>query len=303
MAAETFVVSLDGLGRVHAWSNDRLQFEAPSSRALRDAIRAGLRRAPAAAGLLEAVYRSRVDGSVDVENVLIYNVGPGEFARLAQRGLRLERVFGDPPACGPTLPAPRHYHCYRVVDVEAESEHWARGELVCSLTGVVLPRLDAFTKPGDVWAAVRSARGVQVRGDAPGRFALDLLLRTPPGAAAQPAAVLKPLVDGVVAALHVHDGTQRVEVVRRLSAQLGEQPATVERLLHVSDRGILGARRLLWTRGDGLQWNPRDGDCVSCTLHRQEAADATRWSVDVRLSRVREAEGRGPGVEPLGDAP
>jgi hypothetical protein len=47
---------------------------------------------------LEAKYLSIVQGLVDTENVLLYNVGMSALATASTHGLRFSREFSTPPA-------------------------------------------------------------------------------------------------------------------------------------------------------------------------------------------------------------
>ena len=81
---------------VEAWATERLPFE-PKGWMLE--LRSALRQMRSHNGaLLAAVYSSQVDAFCDVENVVIYNVGAGNFAATASAGLRLERGYFCPPA-------------------------------------------------------------------------------------------------------------------------------------------------------------------------------------------------------------
>ena len=128
-----------------------------------------------------------------------------------------------------------------------------------------MPRLDAMSKPDAVWLVTRGAAPKGARPHS-GRYALDLTLKVGRNDSVRPADIVKPLVDGVIAGLHAHDGRDGAVVTPRLAARLGLGVARVAALLGDETRAWLGRRRLLWPRADGIQWNPGDDDCVSAML-------------------------------------
>src|SRR5436190_11598556 len=87
------LVVVSAPNRVEAWSVRRLPFEPTGSMpSLRDSLRAAiLGLHDDASGSVRAVYASLSTDFCDAENVLLYNVGPSRFARLATRRLTFER--------------------------------------------------------------------------------------------------------------------------------------------------------------------------------------------------------------------
>lgn len=88
VGAACVVVADPGGSWVEAWSSTRLPFE-PSGvmRDLRDDLASAVARLSAGpTEALHALYASPVEGSFDVENVLLYEVGPAAFRRSAAPG-------------------------------------------------------------------------------------------------------------------------------------------------------------------------------------------------------------------------
>ena len=56
------------------------------------------------------------------------------------------------------------------------------------------------------------------------------------------------------------------EISDRLSMKLDGDSNELKELLLNETSNLLGRRRLLWLRGQGVQWNPRDDDCVAGEL-------------------------------------
>lgn len=260
------VVVYPGGRCVEAWSTKRLPFEPKgwllSLRAeLRGAV-SSLHNAPDS--VLAAMYGSPEAGACDVENVLLYNVGPRAFAVIAAHGLRLERSYICPEPPVALDGVARHYVRYAPSPVTAGFEAWTRGSVLAEWSRIPMPELTEATKPARVWYAMAKAEidvATTVEDQQP--FGLCLLLEVPPGGRIAPAKIVKPLIDGTIAALHCHDGSTLAELSRRLSAQISVHPETIGMML-VDDRSaVLGPRRLLWARAESVQWNPADDRCLA----------------------------------------
>ncbi len=268
MDAPDYILS-ESEGVVEAWSVARLQFEA---KGWQREFRAALRLATAALGRVTervaAQYVSAiVDASCDTENVLFYNVGGG-FSVCTRLGLRFERHFAPPKPPPGELSAPvLHYHRYEPADAADGFSGWRERALVARFGDVELPRLSVEkTKSAQVWLPLRRADAETFgRLDAQEPFALRLRVRAPVEAPAA-AAVVKPIIDGVVSSLHDHDGSFADELGRRIGAQVGEQPEPIVELLRQNRNAPLGTRRLLHLRADRVQWAPDDARCVACEL-------------------------------------
>ena len=197
------------------------------------------------------MYGSPEPGFCDVENILLYNVGAGSFIA-AKTGIRVERSFAcPPPPVAMTSSTPQHHMRYAPSSHESGFAIWSEGSVLAEWAGVPMPQLSEATKPAAIWHALR-----QTMPDAPGAagparpYALRLLLEVPPGVNAAPAKIVKPLVDGVIAAMHRHDGSGLSELSARLAAQLpAASPESLAELLTEQRTSPLGPRRLLWARG------------------------------------------------------
>ena len=136
------------------------------------------------------------------------------------------------------------------------------GVVIAWLAPVLLRTPVAVEK---VWYDVRSGGGLVVErrlGDLGDQLGLDLTLHRPPGSG-PPAmlGIVKVLVDGVVSALHRHDGSQLELVAERLSGRLAVPTDHVAQLL-TGDPAVLGTRKLLWPYRQFVQWNPADDAIV-----------------------------------------
>jgi hypothetical protein len=265
MGADQYSV-IGTVERVEAWSTIRLPFE-PKGWLLqyRNDLRAALREMRATDGsVLCAEYASPDSALADVENVLLYNVGTGCYSHLVGQGLVCRRLrSGDelhrvrytvteridwPEFAGPVLATARH-------------RDRVRGE-----------------KPLPWWRAFRESLVVQSRGPYQGPFAVSVELGAewPRGGLSSP----KALLDGLISALHVHDGSS-LESITQCFETLGDG-ARLWGLLNDPTCAILGARRLVRPHGSMLAWNPADERCWSFRLIRSEAEDA----VDAAISAI-----------------
>ena len=234
---------------------------------------------------LHALYVSPVRGHFDVENVLLYNVGPAAFRGSAASELVVERAEGpvpDPPA---GFAGARHHYRYEILPIDTRWRRWSAVRLLASFGQIDLGPSVQASRPSRVWYAVRRGEVEAWRPtEIPSTFGLDLVLEVPANVHLNLAAIAKPLVDGVVAAFHNHDDRDSVEVVaRRVAAQLDASVDEVRSLLGESRTSILGARRLLWPWRQGVQWNPADDLCGAFRIRRATRAPAPGDSDTLRL--------------------
>jgi hypothetical protein len=94
--------------------------------------------------------------------------------------------------------------------------------------------------------------------------------------------LVKPLLDGLIAALQAHgDRTTVGAVSRRMAAATGADAATVERLLTDEANAALGVvGRLAHLRGDGFQLSPQDDRCVAAEILLEPATGAAGAEAD-----------------------
>jgi hypothetical protein len=83
---------------------------------------------------------------------------------------------------------------------------------------------------------------------------------------------VKSLLDGLVAALHVHDGSHRDHVTAALT-ELGDGER-LWRLLNNPEVAVLGERRLVRPHGQKIAWNPADELCAYFAIVRSNRHDA-----------------------------
>jgi hypothetical protein len=284
-------------GPLEVWSVQRLPFEPKGElKDLRGELGAAAATLHARDGEhLHSVYSSASLELVDSENVLFYNVGTGRFGDAARCGLRFERAYQPPPPSPPgTVRGAEHYCRYEVVAADAPFVHWQAGPSIARWQGVACPPLHEFARASEIWLACRRAQiettnrvlGPQVR------FGVRIGVRAGSGGTRNVAAFVKPLLDGLVASLQHHDGSDVADLAARLGEQLGEPPDLVRRLLTAPGRSPLGRTRLLWRWGKPVQWNPADDRCVAARVEIETGGGpGARWSLDGEIFEVREVRG------------
>ena len=243
---------------VEIWSSTRLPFEPKGEMLqLRTEIRAAVRQVVVADGqLLRAIYQSGQTDVVDLDNVLFDNVGYAAFAECGARGLVFERSFGAlQPA--PTGSRYSHYSKYEAAPTSGQAGRNRRA--VLRFAAATLPSLGDLSNVWELWSAVRRGdveileKGTRL----PNSFGVDVVIEGG-RRAAHPVRVLKYVLDGVIAGFHSHDGSAMDAVLAPVAASCHLGLAETRRLLLDSSVDVLGTRRLVWVRGDGVQINPAD---------------------------------------------
>ncbi len=253
---------------VEAWSTARLPFEPQGWRlTFRTALREAIKGLVGTDGTLYACYTSADLHPCDVENVLLYNLGLSAFSHLAPTEVVVERRYDVPQVAEATDGPARHYYRYEVGAVGRRPD-WAT---VASWTTVALAPPFSIER---VWAGLQPAVVVGTP-PAPGApLAVDLRLERP-AAVKQPSvlAMTKSVVDGAIAALHAHDGSQLAMVAARLANRVQSTPALIAARLTDPSRAVLGVRRLLWPFRDFVQWNPADDRITHLRLSAHTGED------------------------------
>ena len=289
---------------VEAWSAERLPFEPKGWKLqFRSDVREALQRLSFVPGsTLAALYMSPITEYCDVENIVFYNIGSASFSHLRCKSIRFERVCSEPP----TLPNSaatswKHYLSYALINTERGLTHWEPARLLAKWEHVPCGVLTSSSKVASVWHWFKLGIGagrVQrlVRSEVLGtNLGLKVTIHVPKSTSRNLTSVIKLVFDGIVAAFSKHDGSIDL-VAKRLAAALGIDQQGLTYLLENKTMAILGARSLVWPRGNGVQWNPNDDLLVASELSLVDCVSEGEWELSGELFEVREAKS---GTHPL----
>ncbi len=282
-----FVSSASWKGPLELWATVRLPFEPKGEvKRMRDELRGRLGElASDGSDVLHAVYASSASEFVDVENVLVYNVGAACLGAATRRGLRFERAFELPRS--PELGfEPRHYYRYELASVDCGFASWEEGTRCASWSSVPVPPLSGSTKVADLWLRLRQSAQVSRPLDAGVPFSLRLEVSA--DGAPRPAAFVKPLFDAAICALHVYDGNADAlaEASRRIAPVVGMTPQAVADVLRADAVAVLGKRRTVVPYREGVKWDPADDRCLAGEVLTTSACGAG-WTVSGELRGAR----------------
>jgi len=270
---------------------------------MREELRAALLdMTPRQDSVLRGCYASPVlRTGVDLENVVLYNVGSRYLRHLVRRGVIIERSYII--AAGPAVDLAHHLR-YEAVDTEAGFLHWTTGDRLGSFSGVHTPRM----KCAPLWAAIRTQADPPDRTyAAPVPFVLRVRVRCPRTANLEARSLpelVKDLLDGLVSAYHSHGPHDPdSEAAARLAAKGLELPAPVAAVLADPAWAALGPRRLVHLRPTGgVAWSPADDLCVAADIRFAQGTVSDQWEVDGELlTAVARSEPQAQG--PLPAAP
>ena len=250
---------------VHGWSRVRLPFEPRGDlREYRDELRAAVRKlSPTPNTGLVVRYESPSDDFADLDNVALYNIGTGSYSHLLKTGLYCERVKASDT---------RHHLTYQVAELPQISD---AGLLLASIRTATPTELGAAAA---WWATTRPAVVNRSFGIHDGLFTVAATLSGDwrPSTVAN---LVKPMLDGVVSALHAHDGSAKDALLAQLDFE-GNPSRTWERLTDRS-AALLGTRPLVRPYLNRIAWNPADERCSAFRISIQPGTSRS-ISIDIR---------------------
>lgn len=257
MEQSPFSVTI-GDKRVDAWSPVRLPFEPKGW--LRD-YRSELQRAlrsltPSPTSVLYAEYGAPDGGFADLENVLLYNLGSGCYAHLSRHGIICRRTASTD-----------QLHRVTYIAAEPAAVIAPSGQLLASAQLTDMP---TGSTAAHWWVALRTHLYTDASAPYDGPFGIDVEVGSRWNRTLAPS--VKALLDGLVAALHVHDGSERDRVSAALSS-VGDGDR-LWALLNEPDQAIFGKRQLVRPHGTRIAWNPADERCSYFAFVRGRRRDA-----------------------------
>jgi hypothetical protein len=284
----------DGLQRVRLWSSRYIPFErlTPGQHTARDALQDRIRSlTPAAGEILHATYTGYKPSGMDVENVLLYNIGGSRFRLGTRHGVRFELGHGPRPE----PPSGRRFVCYyqyRLIDPYTDLSHWRPVRRLADFTGADLGLFPSAKRLEQVWLAIHGAAARAEGQPNPGApFSVFLTLgypmKRPMGANPE---LVKALIDGTVAAFQAHGNRlSAMELAARVSAITNQPIELIAQNLLDNRRAVLGVTdELIYLRGDGVQWNPSDHQCMAGQILVQPTPSTT-WTLSGQIYSVEPA--------------
>jgi len=260
----------------HQFVELRAQFRLPLSpvgvqRMAKDELATAARQLVAPLGrMLRATLATNDRASFDAENILFYNVGPAAFGGCTQDGVAFS-LTGLSSESGF-----RYVHRYDIVPMAPHPS----GQPSLSFQ---VPKLNSATSVDSIWwAAHCGLRTPSLPVTGPFRLSLSLSGSRPTPSLA---VVMKPLVDGVVAALHSSPSADPA-CISLLAKRLGRSEGEVDDALQRTACTPLGPQRLLHAFRGFVKWNPADDRCIECSLQWTEGHQGIGTTIDVFLEPV-----------------
>lgn len=234
--------------------------------------------------LVRGTYAADDTGElVDTENVLFYNVGSASFRTLARTGLRFERAYEVPSPPDRMERADHlHYHRYSSAEPTEGFVHWSTGAKLAHIDNVRVTRLE---KPGPLWAAIRAQLAAPAAvATGPRPFVVRLVVGVPTELPRSAAAIVKPLLDGVISAFHGHEGEIDGDLASRLEAGCGISPERAREALLDQQWAVLGRRNLVKPFSlQAIQWNPADEYCVAAEVLLDSTVASDVWRINGQI--------------------
>jgi hypothetical protein len=235
--------------QVVGWSLRRLQLEARGEMlAYLDALRAAIRAMSGKDGCgLVIDYVSRDPAKVDLDNVTLYNLDRnGCWRHLVHSGV----------ACVRSSAVDGHRTHYRVAPMPSATN----GKVLAQFS-VDLPGRPPPDSPGWWWAAFKPVVRALDHAWA-GDFTLDIEVSDTLGISP----IYKPMLDGLVASLQAHDGSNR-ETLHLALAAFGDTDDLWNQVTDAT-QAVLGTRNFLLPRDGKLMWSPGDDRCCGFQIRR-----------------------------------
>lgn len=278
---------------VTAWSTARIPFE-PKGWLLefRNQLRSAIAGLPSVDGrILYAAYRSPIGGYVDVENLLIYNVGPACLASATKNGLVFKRFYQASQNCPIELSSPAlHQYEYVLADDRLLSIEQQEIRPLASLSFELTT--SALHSCAGVWyAAKMGSTTLTQSGHMAKQWGIFVTIHGPSSSTIACSTIVKPLIDGITSALHCHDGSNIDYLGRQLGKSLGlSNDALIGTLLEDSGHALFGRTNLLYPYRNNVKWNPQDDYCSYCSIKRLYGLPLRNLKIDCRICDLSQPE-------------
>jgi len=283
------------ISSVTAWSTAQIPFE-PRDSDWRFAFRNHLKSAiaelsPVDGKILYAEYGSPISKYADVENLLIYNIGPAQLSNATTKGLVFKRSYQISRDCPVQLSSPAlHQYEYLLIDDKSPSLEGQDGRLLASLSFELTA--SALHSCAGVWyAAKMGSTTLTQSGHMAKQWGIFVTIHGPSSSTVVCSRIVKPLIDGITSALHCHDGSNIDYVSGQLGKNLGlSDDALVRSLLEDGNHALFGRTNLLHPFRNNLQWNPKDDYCTYCSIECLYGLPLRNLKIDCRICDLSQPE-------------
>lgn len=275
---------------VKLWSTRRLPFEPKGwLYEMRHDLKRALKQLKTKKNLmLYASFYSNQEEFFDVENVLLYNVGSSSFSHLCNKGLIFESVLLNPPV----LNIDDHeinidyYHQYVTLEDKPQSCYWNMEKRVAKWHDVSCQKISSDMKPHQVWYDMKKgAVEIDNKCRISPFYGIKVEIKAPINTKINLAAVVKPLLDGIICSFHCHNGEQIDEVVNRLLNKVDENPEVLKAML-LDNNVVLGKNRLIYPYRNYVKWNPDDHKFVYAEILVDYSNEENIWSMSGEINTL-----------------
>lgn len=219
----------------------------------------------------------------DVENILFYNIGTGNFKHTVFNGIsfssfneqEIEQILGE---------YGNEYSCiYEYSVIDKNENIFSKDDLIASWNQINMCKF-LGSKPTDYWCAIKSNQDkIQVFDSIDTNnndlFGLDLIIYVPNGKSVNIATAMKPFLDGLICAFH---GEANMETD---FDYLQEKVGCTENWLHNHTLSVLGTRQYLYKYRDNIKWNPADDLCKTVRITIESSNDEN-WKLSGRIIKL-----------------
>ena len=279
---------------VTAWSTACIPFE-PKDWLLvfRNQLKSAIARLSSVDGkILYAAYRSPISKPhVDVENLLIYNIGPDRLSNATKNGLVFKRFYQISRNCPIQLSSPAlHQYEYMLVDDKSLPSEGQDTRPLASLSFELTA--SALNSCASVWyAAKMGSIALAQRCHMPRQWGIFITINGPSFSTVACSKIVKPLIDGITSALHCHDGSNIDYVSKQLGKNLGLRGDTLIRsLLEDGNNALFGRTNLLHPFRNNLQWSPKDDYCTYCSIKCLYGLPVKSLEINCRIFDINQHE-------------
>lgn len=227
---------------------------------IRDVIRKGIQ------GLLvgnneilmaEFTDNTGLDELYDIENVLFYNIGTGRFTPLTQNGI----VFLKKGANEFDYDYSYKYSVVSIEKFNKESE-----KPIACFNDIIFDKRLSNYKATSFWKAFKENSDKILIFDTinkPQEYGFLLEVKVPEGKSVNFAAVIKPLLDGLISALHESDFSNEEANI------ISDKIDSTASLITENNCAVLWKRKFY----KGRAWNPADEYCTKVVLRVETSND------------------------------